>query len=345
MISMEEYTVIHTLRRQGHSIRAIARITKLDRRTVSKRLKEGEFKPYKKRVYSSKLDTYKSYIDKRLKEALPHRIPSTVILDEISQRGYKGKIRIIQNYLSKWYEAHYDLKKEEQIYRFETEPGFQAQVDWTNIRSGKRPIYGFVMILGYSRAPFVYFTDSMRQEIWQECHERAFAYFEGIPKTILYDNLKSAIIERDRYGKNRHGFNQSFLDFSKGRFVPKFCKPYRAQTKGKVERFNRYLKENFYIPLKASLQGSGIEITPDVLNTHIFRWIQKSNQRVHATTQEKPQVRFEEEKKYLQPCFPLPVRPKNKERKKDVIVPKIDITYYTTLNAYEEIIAGVNNAY
>jgi len=122
------------------------------------------------------------------------------------------------------------------------------------------------MILSYSRAHFVYFTDSMRQEVWQECHERAFVYFGGTPKTILYDNLKSAIIERDKYGKDKHGFNQEFLDFSKGWFIPKVCKPFRAQTKGKVEKLNRYVKENFYIPLKASLKGSGIAIKnmPDI---------------------------------------------------------------------------------
>jgi len=47
-----------------------------------------------------------------------------------------------------------------------------------------------------SRAPFIYFTDSMKQKVWQECHEKAFTYFGSTPKTILYDNLKSTIIQR-----------------------------------------------------------------------------------------------------------------------------------------------------
>ncbi|HHE05976.1 MAG TPA: IS21 family transposase, partial [Epsilonproteobacteria bacterium] len=292
MIKIEEFVVIHALKRQGHSIRSIARITKIDRRTISKRLKEQEMKPYKERRYPSKVDSYKNYIETRLKQALPDRIPSTVILDEIQSYGYEGKIRILQNYMSNWYKEHQGVKSNKPIFRFETDPGFQAQVDWTDIRGGKKPIYAFVMMLGYSRAPFIYFTDSMKQEVWQECHERAFIYFGGTPKTILYDNLKSAIIKRDKYGKNRHGFNQAFLDFCKGHFIPKFCKPYRAQTKGKVERSNRYLKENFYIPLKASLKGSTIEITPQLLNSHIFGWIEKTNQRVHGTTGEKPAVRL-----------------------------------------------------
>ncbi len=340
MISYEEFIVIHTLYAQGHSIRSISRITGIDRRTISKRLKEDELKPYKKRSYKSKLDKYKEYIDKRLKQALPHKIPSSVIYDEIKERGYEGKIRILQTFISKWYKKHLNIKKQESIIRFETNPGFQAQVDWTIIRSGKSPIYAFVMILSYSRAPFIYFTDSMKQEVWQECHEKAFAYFEGMPKTILYDNLKSAIIQRDKYGKDKHGFNQEFLDFAKGWFVPKFCKPYRAQTKGKVEKLNRYIKENFYIPLRASLKNSGIEITPKLLNSYIFRWIAKTNERVHATTKEKPSKRLEIEKEYLLPYIPKEVKNKDKKEKTTIKIPNIDISYYTKLSDYEKELLG-----
>lgn len=336
MITQEEYIVIHTLRTQGHSIRSIARITGIDRRTISKRLKEEEMKPYKERKYPSKLDPYKPYIDSRLLQALPDRIPSSVILEEITGRGYEGKVRIIQSYLSQWYKHHLDAKKQETIMRFETDPGFQAQVDWTVIRGGKNPIYGFAMILGYSRAPFIYFTDSMKQEVWQACHEKAFAYFGGTPKTILYDNLKSTIIVRDKYGKDKHGFNQEFLDFSKGWFVPKVCKPYRAQTKGKVEKLNRYIKENFYIPLKASLKGSGISITPELLNTHIFGWIARTNERIHGTTGEKPSHRLEVEKPYLKRYVPSVAKVHPKEAGNTPVIPQIDISYYTKLSDYEQ---------
>lgn len=340
MIQTEEFIVIHTLYKKGYSIRSIAKISKLDRRTVSKRLKEEEMKPYEKRDFKSKVDPYKIFIHQRLMQALPERIPSTVILEEIVNRGYDGKIRILQAYMKKWYEEHQGVIKPQEIERFETEPGFQAQVDWTFIRKGKNPIYGFVMMLGYSRAPFVYFTDSMKQSVWQKCHEEAFLYFGGITQTILYDNLKSAIITRDKYGKNKHGFNQDFLDFSKDNFVPKVCKPYRPQTKGKVERFNRYLKENFYIPLKASLKGSGLEITPTLLNTYIFAWVAKTNERIHGTTGEKPAKRLEEEKEYFTPYLPQLSPPAKKEEihKPNTHLSKMDITYFTTLNDYEEML-------
>lgn len=133
------------------------------------------------------------------------------------------------------------------------------------------------------------------------------------------------------------------MEFAKGRFVPKFCKPYRAQTKGKVERLNSYIKGNFYKPLRAQLQGSGIAVTPQVLNSFIFGWIEKTNQRIHGTTKEKPAVRFEEEKKYLQPYIPakeiIPFQSTNGV-KAGSSIPDIDISYYTTLNDYEKCFLG-----
>lgn len=340
MISQEEFTVIHTLKSQGHSIRSIARITGLDRRTIARRLGESKLKPYAKRAYSSKLDAYKPYIDRRLSQALPTRIPSTVVLEEIVSRGYEGKLRILQAYMGRWYAEHGFGTSKEPVVRFETPPGHQAQVDWTVIRGGKRPIYAFVMLLSYSRAPFVYFTDSMRQEIWQMCHEKAFAYFGGVPKTILYDNLKSVVIERHRYGKGKHGFNQAFLDFSKGWFIPRLCQPYRAQTKGKVEKFNRYLKENFYRPLAAALKGSGVPITPQLLNYHVFGWIARTNERIHGTTKQKPSERLIQERRSLRPYLPKGTQSAkaDKHPMASTAIEEVAVTYTTRLDDYESIL-------
>jgi transposase len=299
MINKEEFTVIHTLHKQGHSIRAIAKILNLNRRTVSKRLQERKLQPYKKIEYKSKLDLYKGYIVSRVQQALPDKIPSTVIFEEIKEYGYDGKIRIIQTFIKSL-----TLQKcKEKVIRFETEPAYQGQVDWTFIRTGKNPLYGFVMVLGFSRMAFVYFTDNMRQETWQDCHVKAFEYFGGVPRTLLYDNLKSVVIQRDKYGKNQHGFNNDFLDFSKDNFIPKLCKVYRAQTKGKVERFNLYLKRNFYIPLKSALKGSDIPITTDLLNNKLFSWLEMANSRIHDTTKKKPIELFKEEKPLLEPFY------------------------------------------
>ncbi len=340
MIDKEEFTVIHTLYKKGYSIRAISKIVGLNRRTVSKRLKEDVLKPYKKIEYKSKLDPFKKYITARVEQANPNKIPSSVIYEEIKQYGYDGKIRILQAYLS-------SLKTEvvqEEVLRFETKPGYQAQVDWTIIRSGKSSIYAFVMVLGYSRMAFVYFTSNMRQDTWQDCHVKAFEYFGGVPQTLLYDNLKSVVIKRDKYGKNQHGFNNDFLDFSKDNFIPKLCKVYRAKTKGKVERFNLYLKNNFYVPLKASLKGSEINIDIDLLNSKIFNWLELANSRVHATTKRKPIDMIKEERDLLKPFYKSVKEVKNKyetiNNSIDLSKINIDIKYHTTISDYEKILGA-----
>lgn len=340
MINKEEFIVIHTLHKRGYSIRAISKIVGLDRRTISKRLQEKELKPYKKIEYRSKLDPYREYIIERVKQASPDKIPSTVIYEEIKRYGYEGKIRILQTFLSK---LQRDVKVEDVI-RFETKPSYQAQVDWTIIRSGKNPLYGFVMVLGFSRMAFVYFTDNMRQTTWQDCHIKAFEYFGGVPETLLYDNLKSVVIQRDKYGKNQHGFNNDFLEFAKDNFIPKLCKVYRAKTKGKVERFNLYLKRNFYIPLKSSLKNSSIIIDTALLNSKIFSWLEYANSRVHDTTKKKPIELFKEEKPLLQPFYTSVKEVKNSIKTNrinssiDLSKFNIDIKYYTTISDYEKIL-------
>jgi len=355
--------MIHNLKAQGYLIRAIARMTGLNRRTVSKRLKEESLKPYKKREFKSKLDNYKEYIENRVKTALPDKIPSSVIYEEIKEMGYEGKIRIIQMFLKKLYESYFP-KKDEEIIRFETKPGYQAQCDWTVLRGGKNPLYAFVVILGYSRFTYVEITDNMKQDTFQKCHINAFEYFGGIPQTILYDNLKSVVIKRDKYGKNNHGFNDKFLDFSKTyKFIPKLCKPYRAQTKGKVERFNLYLKNNFYKPLKAKLVNSGIKIDKELLNAHLSSWLIKANNRIHSTTKIKPSVRLEEEKPYLislekiithnKAKLNIKSEDKNSNKNKNELILvelnnenlekieeffNINISYFSSLNDYENLI-------
>ncbi len=342
MIDKEEFTVIHTLHKRGYSIRAISKIVGLNRRTISKRLQEKELKPYKKIEYKSKLDPYKKYIVKRVQQAVPDKIPSSVIYEEIKKYGYDGKIRILQTFLS----SLNTTVKSEEVIRFETKPSYQAQVDWTILRSGKNPIYGFVMVLGFSRMAFVYFTNNMRQETWQECHVKAFEYFGGVPQTLLYDNLKSVVIQRDKYGKNQHGFNNDFLEFAKDNFIPKLCKVYRAKTKGKVERFNLYLKRNFYIPLKASLKGSAINIDATLLNSKIFSWLETANSRVHDTTKQKPIDMFKKEKPLLQAFYSSVkgVKTKNKDKKIngsiDLEKLNIDIKYHTTISDYEKVLGA-----
>lgn len=299
MISEKDFIVLHELHKKGYSNREIATLLKMDRKTVAKRLAQKELGAIERNKGPSKLDDFKEFLSKRIKD-VDSRIPSSVLLREIQELGYTGRLRILQDFLQSEYEERI---KTDPVVRFETEPGLQCQVDWTFIRSGNIPIYAFVATLGYSRISFVYFTEDMETASFIKCHDLAFGYFNGITKHILYDNLKSVVIERNVYGKGLHKFNAEFLDFAQSRgFIPRLCKPYRPQTKGKVERFNSYLKANFYRPLVGKLKDSGIEINAEVLNSYINPWLSIANDRVHGTTKERPFARLKLEAVALLPC-------------------------------------------
>ena len=94
----------------------------------------------------------------------------------------------------------YPLKHQreaEPLVRFETEPGEQLQVDWVEFRKGHAPLYAFCATLGYSRASYVEFVSDMKVQTLIECHQHAFEALAGVPKRILYDNMKTVVLERD----------------------------------------------------------------------------------------------------------------------------------------------------
>lgn len=301
MISKGDYIVIKDLYAKGKSIREIAKLLKLDRKTVTRRLQQTTYPESNPRVITkpSLLEPYKDYICTFISKS-NKRIPYSAILEDIRELGYFGGRSILQEFLTTEYRK---LKLvNDPIVRFETEPGEQMQVDWTTIRWGKRPIYGFVATLGYSRQTFVYFTDNMESGTLIKCHELAFLFFGGVTKSLLYDNMKQIVTTRDAYGKGLHKFHDAIYDLSKQLgFKIRLCRPYRAKTKGKVERFNSYLKGNFYRPLVVKLRDANLDITPQVLNEHIYRWLSKANNRIHGTTKQKPVVLFATEQYCLLP--------------------------------------------
>ena len=177
---------IRIMRRQGTSIRSIAKELLISRETVRKYLRSPGLEP----VYGpraprpSKLDPYKAYTRQRLRDAAPRRLPATVLLREIRERGYEGGITILKDWLAKQRPA----VEAPEIRRFETEPGYQAQIDWTTIRRGKDRLSAFVATLGYSRWSFVWFTTDEKFETLIDAHERFFDAIGGVPRTILYDS-------------------------------------------------------------------------------------------------------------------------------------------------------------
>ncbi|WP_460313602.1 IS21 family transposase, partial [Aliiglaciecola aliphaticivorans] len=213
-----------------------------------------------------------------------------------------------QEGLVKIYVRQFKSATQEPVVRFETAPGQQMQVDFTTIKRGRNKLKGFVATLGYSRACYVCFSECEKQEDWLSGIEGALNYFGGVPKEILFDNAKCIMIERDAYGDGKHRWNSKLLQLSADYgFRLRACRPYRAKTKGKVERFNGYLKHSFITPLAATLKQAGLALDVDIANGQIGQWLHDvAHQRIHGTTKQKPEVLLIKEKLALSE---LPVTP------------------------------------
>lgn len=317
MTGKEECMEVRILRDKQHkSIREITRITGLSRNTVRKYLRSRADPRYKARPKRpSKLDPFKAFLEERVQAALPHRIPSPVLSREITSFGYAGGERTLRTFLATLYAS----KPAEPLMRFETEPGQQMQADWCEFRKGKDPLYAFVATLGFSRGTFVAYKTSQAFNVLRECHEAAFLFFGGVPHEVLYDNMKTVVLERNAYGDGRHRFHSGLWDIAKHfGFMPRLCKPYRAKTKGKVERFNRYLRYSFHYPLVSRLKQAGLALDVATANIEVRQWLDEvANCRVHGETNERPCDRLQNERKAL---LPLPHR-LSVEPRKEIVIP------------------------
>lgn len=211
MINQEEQMEIKILNKQGMGIRKIARTLGISRNTVRRYLRHEAILSYKKRPKkSSILDPYRSSIAVRLEQAKPYNIPATVIYKEIQQQGYQGGLTIVRNFIR----SIRPVTPVNPVVRFETEPGHQMQVDWAVLQGGKQRLLAFVAIMGYSRRSYVEFTHADDINTFLQCHVNAFEYFNGVPQEVLYDNMKTVVIERDFYKDGHHKFQKTFLDFT-----------------------------------------------------------------------------------------------------------------------------------
>jgi transposase len=290
MLTQEQSVEIQVLKKQGRSIRQIAREMGMSRNTVRRYLREGREIRYGPRApRPCKLDPHKVFLQERIAQAKPDWIPATVLLREIQAAGYEGGLSQLKAYLAPFKTAPLDP-----VVRFETEPGRQMQADFTVIRRRRDRLSAFVATLGYSRATFVRFTEQEDFPVWHDCLKAAFEYFGGVPQEVLFDNAKPVIIERDVYGPGQHRWHAGMLEFSRNwGFQLRVCRPYRARTKGKVERFNGYLKGSFLVPLVATLKAGGLALDVDTANREVLRWLNEvANVRIHATTGERPSVRL-----------------------------------------------------
>ena len=300
MITWEMTMIVQIMYKQGVSKKRIARELGISINTVRKYLKASQKPTYSQRApQPMKLDPYRDYLRQRIQQAHPRWIPATVLYREIQAQGYLGKIGMVRHFLRQQKPAI----TEEPLVRFETAPGYQMQVDWACFRKGADRLSAFIATLGYSRMSYVEFVEDETLSTLLRCHEQSFDYFGGIPHEIVYDNMKTVMIQRDCYGVGQHRLQAGFWDFSKHHgFKPRVCRPYRPQTKGKVERFIRYLKHSFYYPLEAQFMAMQQGLDCATANQAVLTWLNEvANHRHHRTLQCSPQARFEEDQVGLQP--------------------------------------------
>jgi transposase len=212
-------------------------------------------------IRQSLIDPYKGFIQETL-ERHP-RLRSTRLYEMTQARGYAGSVVQLRRYVA----TIRPTPRAEAYLRLETLPGEQAQVDWGHFGKlqmghAKRPLSCFVFVLGWSRAMYARFTLDQTLESFLYSHVLAFEAL-GVPRAILYDNLKSVVLER--HGEHIR-FHPQLLEFAGHyHFAPKPCAPFRGNEKGKVERTIQYLRHAFFAARRFS--------SVDDLNRQVTEWI------------------------------------------------------------------------
>ena len=278
--------MLRDLFNENLSISEIARQTGHDRKTIRKYI-NSETPPLRKERHKKpgKLDPFKDYITRRLDE---HPFSALRLYREIQDQGFTGKYGIVKNFIRE-IRPKMDVPA---IYRYETKPGVQAQVDWAEcgkieIDSKIRKLYCFTMILGFSRMRFAEFTLQTDVFTLIQCHKNAFDYFGGYPQEILYDNMKQIVLDRKQVSSESK-WNQKFEDFFKHYgFIPRLCRPYRPQTKGKIESTVKFVKRDFFM-------GGNFTSFSDI-NQKLQQWLLRVNSSIQGTTHEIPAEKLKHE--------------------------------------------------
>jgi transposase len=297
MIQLGELIMILDLHRQGLSISAIARRTGRDPKTVRKYIARGLEPPaYSARQAGrpSKLAPYLDYLRERV-IAFPE-LSAVRLNREIRDLGYTGAYTAVKRFVAAIRPENGPKPFE---VRFETPAGQQAQVDFARFVTTfadepnvTRIVWLFSMVLGHSRFIFARFVMHQDLQTLLRCHMQAFAALGGVPIEILYDRMKTAVTGEDDAG--HIVYNRSLMALAQHyRFHPKACRPYRAKTKGKVERPFSYIRQDFF--LARTFRNL------DDLNGQLDDWLATiANARLHGTTQRVVAEAFAAEQSELQ---------------------------------------------
>ena len=290
MVGQERWEEIHRRARAGVSIRAIARELELDRKTVRRCLRQAEWRPYQRAARSDTLlTTHADYLRRRAAEV---GYSAQVLFQELQHRQYHGSYETVKRFVRPLRETR--LHAAVTRTRFETPPGLQSQIDWgqAQVRLGARLElrHIFVLTLGFSRRSF--YVPCLSEALGEllDAHEQAFAHFGGHTQEHLYDRPRTVCAPSGTNGVRWNTTFKAFADF--WGFEPRLCRPYRAQTKGKVESGVKYFKRNFLVGRRF---GDDLDF-----NEQLQEWMATvADVRVHGTTHERPIDRFARERDAL----------------------------------------------
>lgn len=243
------------------------------------------------RIRKSMLDAYVDFIKATFKEY--PTLNARRLWQMVRERGYQGASDHFRHMVARYR----PLRSEEAYLRLSTLPGEQAQVDWASfgrikIGDAERKLYGFIMVLSWSRHLFLRFYLNQSTANFQRGHLEAFAFFDGcLTREIYYDNLKAAVIER--IGKAIH-YNPEILALAAHyRFKPVPVEVAQPTQKGRVERAVRFARSSFWPARKWE--------DLDDLNRQAREWCVGEAAERRWVQDEKLTVReaFEQEKQYL----------------------------------------------
>lgn len=211
--------------------------------TVERVLVHGGL-PVDKQVARSRLvDSFLPFIQETL--AKYPRLRASRLWGMVRARGYTGSKSGFRAIVSRLRPR----PRAEAYLRRVVLPGEEAQVDWAHfgkltVGRAQRELFAFVMVMSYSRLRFVTFTMGAAMPSFLRGHVEAFRFFNAVPRVILYDNLKSAVLER---AGDAVRFHPTLLALAGHyRFEPRACAPYRPNEKGRVERAIRDVREGFF---------------------------------------------------------------------------------------------------
>ncbi|MGH9242067.1 MAG: IS21 family transposase [Vicinamibacterales bacterium] len=283
MIGKERWEEIRRLAEGGETVSAIARHLDLDRKTVRGWLRKEAWTPYQRGAISdAMLGAHGEFLQAR---AAAVDYSAQILYQELrQQRGYTGSYATVRRFVRPLREAA--CRADLTWTRFETPPGHQSQVDWGQARVcfGADPVirHIFVLTLGYSRRSVYVPCLDETLGTFLDAHETAFEHFGGHTQEHLYDRARTVCHPADGGAR----WNVTFKAFAAyWSFEPRLCRPYRAQTKGKVESGVKYFRRNF-------LPGRTFRDDLD-FGEQLAVWTRDvADVRVHGTTHERPIDRF-----------------------------------------------------